>query len=153
MGALEAIEPLLYVPYLWRGRDPAIGLDCWGASWNGLRMGFGVQRPIHMVDDEALDPKREIVQIATSEKRSGRWINIPCDVQPFRPSQKPRPGDVLVLRIRKYPVHMCLVVHGRLMLQTQDGELSRLVDYARDPMNQYLYRIIEHWRPIELHDG
>ena len=146
----QYIAPCLDVPYVWRGRTPDEGLDCWGAVRLGLKLGWGIERSSYAVDVSALDPSDAIETMADGERQSGQWSELPCAVQPFRPSGPPQGGDVFVVRSGVLPLHLCLVVDRRYILHTQRGEYSRLIDWRRDPIGQWLYRIIEHWRPIEL---
>lgn len=149
---IQAIQPCLDVPYRWRGRTPEEGLDCWGATRHGLWLGWKIFRASYAVDVGTLDPTDAIQRVARRERTSGLWLPLPCEIQPFRPSEPTRGGDVLVLRVRDHPVHMCLMVDSRKMIQTAPDEYSRLVDWERDSFGQLVYRIIEHWRPIELCD-
>ena len=79
------LRDLIGIPFLQNGRDPAVGLDCWGLCREALRR-FGRDVPDfpHAVYDAL-----EIDAQAATEARTGRWERI----------DQPEPGCVAAMAV------------------------------------------------------
>lgn len=82
-----ALEDLLAVPYAFGGRDPAVGLDCWGMVIEvRRRLGYATWDPWHPISDQ-----EEIPQAAAAvvQMFADRWERVTL--------RDAEAGDVLVL--------------------------------------------------------
>lgn len=85
---------LIGTPYLWGGRDPSEGLDCWGL--------VRAVRP--EVPDYAAADAREAARVMA--EHAPDWL----------PADPPAPGDVLLLGTRR--PHHCGILTERGVLHT-----------------------------------
>ena len=106
------------VPYLSNGRNPAIGLDCWGLVRHAsLVLGSGSTVPDYTGYLDSTDTS----QTAALFQERHKWQSIPKGEE--------REGDVLLLRLAGHPVHAGIVVAPHSMLHTLQGRNSCLERY------------------------
>lgn len=111
------------IPYVEAGRDPAVGLDCWGLLVHVMRDQFGVPVPWYMdVKWRGRDGAKALGDFMVAESsiwtpvwvKSSRNEPLPADVDA-------RPGDGLLIRMDGVPTHVGVVAQNPWFLHTEVG--------------------------------
>ena len=79
---------LIGIPFVDQGRDPKIGLDCYGLAKEVFRW-HGIDLPEYWISCKDVS---RINQTAEEEKKSGRWIQL----------EKPRVPCLIYLRFNEF---------------------------------------------------
>lgn len=108
MTALHA--DMIGIPYVNRGRDPAVGLDCWGLLRHFYKSHFDIALPSYA--DEYEDADDRITTVAA--------LNRHVD-SVWRPVDVPLFGDGIRLKILGDPCHVAVYIGQGRMLHTQVG--------------------------------
>ncbi|WP_421792744.1 NlpC/P60 family protein [Hyphobacterium sp.] len=120
----------LGVPYLWRGRAPDPGWDCWGMIRFCHDRHFGFLSPdrsdLYSARADAL-PRREKFKLQAQLLREyrGEWQKIEAPIM----------GAVLLLKVDDLPVHVGLSLGDRTFLhvtKTQSTHVATLGDGVWD---------------------
>lgn len=117
-------EQYVGLPYRARGRDRQ-GIDCWGLVRLVLREQFGTDVPEYAGHYWTRELTPAVAEKIAEE--SARWEAVPAGME--------RAGDVVLLRLRGYPIHVGIVVAPGEMLHAHDG-----ADAARESYHAL------HWR-------
>jgi len=120
----EWAEPYVGLPYKAGGRDRS-GLDCWGLVLLVLRERFGIDVPVYGGVTWSVATSADVAR-KIEQERAG-WAQIDAGQE--------RPGDVILMRLRGYPIHVGVVLGDGMMLHAHDG-----ADVTREP-----YQSV-HWR-------
>ena len=88
------------IPYLFRGRDRAGGLDCWGLTRLIMREEFGIVLPSYDTDYHHIRRAGEMHEVVVREKLN--W-------SPIAPGDE-QAGDVILLRMQGEPIHTGIVI-------------------------------------------
>jgi cell wall-associated NlpC family hydrolase len=112
---------LIGTPFVWGGRDPAHGLDCWGLV---LQLVPGL--PDYSAADQA--GAQHMMTTLRAE---------------YRRVESPQPGDVLILGIGKRPHHAGVLVEPNLVVHA-----SRPLGTVAQPLGlvKQSYPLIEAYR-------
>lgn len=105
------IQALVGIPFINKGRDPKIGLDCWGLAKHASKTLFGIIIPSY--SDKYEFSNGDDASQALINNKGFPWGKVPSD--------KIRPGDLLECRILDKPWHVGILVAPGLMLHTQEG--------------------------------
>jgi cell wall-associated NlpC family hydrolase len=100
-----AVGPLIGVPFVHRGRDPAIGLDCWGLVLVVYRQAFAIELP-DFPDADGSRANRAHAAMLIREQ-SQLWLTVTPGTED--------PADVIVLERFRRPLHVGLVLGERRM--------------------------------------
>lgn len=132
----ELLASLVGIPYVSTGRNPAVGLDCWGLVVHASAVLFQRELPDYRGYANACDHEQTTVLF---EERS-KWQRIAKGDE--------IPGDVLLLRLAGHPVHAGLVVGDNLMLHTLTGRNATLERY--DSLSPWYHRWegVYRWQTI-----
>ena len=101
------------------------GLDCWGLVLLVLRERFGIDVPVYSGVTWSVATSADVAR-KIEQERVG-WTQIDAGQE--------RPGDVILMRLRGYPIHVGIVLGDGMMLHAHDG-----ADVTREP-----YQSV-HWR-------
>lgn len=105
------INDFIGIPFLEGGRDPSVGLDCWGLVQSASAGLHGIELPSYAGCYTTPLDYDELKRLIDGEKSA--W-------QPI-PKGEERPGDVALLRVRGRPVHVGLVTRPGHMLHVEAG--------------------------------
>ena len=117
-------------PFVEHGRDYD-GWDCWGCVLCAYRDVLGIELPSYSREDyrRAL-PGTRLAELVDRERRA-MWRAVP----------EPAPGDVVVLKIKRYPVHCGVVLGGGQMIHAHHGTDTTVERYGgliwRDRLDDY----------------
>ncbi len=95
------------IPYVDNGRDEK-GVDCWGLTRLFYKKEFGISLPSYT--EEYTSPKEKLEVSNAIKKHKIDWIEIPAGEELF--------GDVIILRLAGYPLHIGIVISSEMMLHT-----------------------------------
>ncbi len=116
---LAAARSWIGTPFVHQGRLKGVGVDCVGLL-------VGVGRELGMVaPDFDVEPYPRIPDGVTLLGRAGLHLT------PAEPGAPLQPGDIVVVRFRKYPQHFGIVgehVHGGLSIVHADALSDRCVE-------------------------
>lgn len=107
------------VPYITNGRDPAVGLDCWGVVVVASKVLYGRDVPDYSLYRDSTDQK----EIAPLFDARVNWQSIP--------KGRELPGDVIVVRIGGYPLHAGLCTGMGMMMHSLNGRNCCMESYER----------------------
>lgn len=133
MAASSSFSDLVGIPFRRRGRDPKIGLDCWGL------FRLAMERFDNKMPDFDVDPMSivEISEIGAKERTSGRWEKI----------EKPEPGCAVAMSLHpdmpEVIQHVGVCVDKRRFIHTlvKTGSIvSRVNDHLGGPKIRGFYR-------------
>ena len=138
------VDGYIGIPFVLGGRERT-GLDCWGLVRLVLREQFQVDVPSGNATDHAeLAPNdrwRELSAelLAERDAASANWLNVARGAE--------RAGDVLLIRMRGYPLHVAIVIAPSWMLHIEEGIDSVVEDYRS---RRWCQRITEIYRHAKL---
>ncbi len=115
---IELLPKLIGIPYLSGGRNPAVGLDCWGIVRTASKELFDHEVPDYSGYVDSTDPDQTLHLF---ENRRA-W-------QVITPGQE-QPGDVVILRVIGYPVHAGLMLERGCFIHSIRGRNSCLERYT-----------------------
>jgi cell wall-associated NlpC family hydrolase len=122
---------ILRAPYVEGGRDPSVGLDCWGLVRIIYARSFAIDLPSYVGEYDVRE-KKETEKLIFRE--ASHWTHVEY---PFR-------GDIVLLRILGHPVHVGVFVDPDYMLHTRRGAGVRLESLRKwRPRIEGFYR----WSP------
>lgn len=117
------------IPFDTGGRDKSIGLDCWGLVRVVLEEQFDIHLPkfegIHFSCTDGHSQLSALEQYVVAERREM------CIRGSFHEVPYPALGDVIVMRVYGFPLHMGLVVDPEHMLVTRSGMTSSIDRFSR----------------------
>jgi cell wall-associated NlpC family hydrolase len=98
---MQAVWAVRYIgiPFADHGRDPAIGLDCWGLLRTVYQNEFRIDLP--SLDEAYLSSTDRATVAAVIEQTRAAWRPIPPEATHF--------GDVALIRIGRHPLHVGVV--------------------------------------------
>lgn len=123
------------IPYLDRGRDPSVGLDCWGLVCCWYARELGVQLP-SLLDAPSYGTDRAALP-ALIARQAQAWTRV----------EAPSRHDVVVLRLAERPFHVgvCLGrMNGALQLLHTCARLGSVCCDLRSP--QWAPRVEGYYR-------
>lgn len=124
------VEAYIGIPFVEFGRD-AKGCDCWGLVRLALGEQFGVNNlPMHTQGYRDTGKDRAGCA-ATCAAEAASWIDVCHGGRPDFGGigRLERPGDVVMLRMMRFPMHVGLVVARGWMLHVMDGIDSTIERY------------------------
>lgn len=132
----EVISRLIGVPYLDKGRDAEIGLDCWGVVRAALSAD-GIEIPSYVGAYASAEEVREVA--ALIERESATWVRVPRHEAAL--------GDVvrLWIRHREAPSHVGVYLGGGKMLHTRRS-CGACVEDLTLPL--WAPRVVDFWRHV-----
>lgn len=98
------------LPYTDRGRTRS-GVDCWGLVRLVYAEQFGLILPSYDADYDHSDDVRRVGTLILREQQSWRHIE----------KGKELPGDVIVMKLKRLPYHVGIVLGGGYMLHIERG--------------------------------
>lgn len=101
------------IPYLDKGRDPTIGLDCWGLSRYVYSEEFNIQLPDFSGEYTGDDTKR-ISELISIHKES--WEKV----------EEPKPGHLILFRILGEDIHVGIYIGNNKFLHSIEGQYSAI---------------------------
>lgn len=109
------MDQLIGIPYLEKGRDPTVGLDCWGLFREFYARFMGIYLPSYEATyQHALD--HAAMCAAIDADLPSAWLRVTDPVF----------GDGVRLRIDGNPCHVAVYVGNGQMLHTQTGHDSAI---------------------------
>lgn len=108
------------IPYLDRGQDPLIGLDCWGLVRLFYACEFCIGLPPIDQTWESGHSRAEVGQAVTAEA-AARW----------RAVETPEHGDVAILKLAEMPFHCGIVLDGALLLHSLNAGQASVIEPLR----------------------
>jgi probable lipoprotein NlpC len=98
------------IPYVDNGRDEK-GCDCWGLARLFYRNEFSIELPSYLGEYASAEEKKEVS--ATINRHKGEWEKVEDGEEKF--------GDIIILRLAGYPLHIGIVLENKRMLHTLKG--------------------------------
>lgn len=108
------------IPYVDRGRDPAVGLDCWGLVCLVYRDLKAIELPSLLEDYATADDHDGVTALVMQQ--SANWARF----------QHPQPLDLVTLNVAGRPWHVGVVLDERHFLHTMQG-LGSIIDRHDSP--------------------
>ena len=139
----EWVANYIGIPFYLGGRG-LNGADCWGLVRLVMTNQFGIKLPSHSTTYEELDPTElwaTLSHLLVAEKNAHpeTWkpiiLNEICS------------GDLLLIRMRGYAVHVAIVVANGWMLHTEEG-LDSVCEQFRG--SRWQHRILGAYRHVRL---
>lgn len=126
------------------------GLDCWGLVRFVLLREFGVEVK-ELEDMTWADHSNDRSLAEAVEREAAQW----AEVWRMRsgdavPQELTRPGDVLLIRLSGYPVHVGVVAQAPWFIHTEEAHDSALADMGE---LRHVRRIIGVYRHERLNEG
>lgn len=127
------IKEYIGIPYESCGRKRE-GADCWGLVRMILRERFDIEVPMYneYTDSEDFSSSERVIKDKTE---SGEWDQVSFE--------NARAGDVVVLRVRGYPIHVGLYLGKGRMIHIL-RKIKSVVEDLRTP--QWKFRVIGYYR-------
>jgi len=98
------------IPFKPHGRDRD-GVDCWGLVWLIYKERFEILLPSFTEEYDTVNDGILLGELTTSQR----------DIMPWREVEHEQIGDVVLLRLFGFPMHVGLVVSKRLMINVRVG--------------------------------
>lgn len=134
MTALPAwVADYVGLPFKEKGRDRS-GVDCWGLVRLVLAERFGIEVPSY-VEEYGSTKERETIGAVIAREVQPPWVEV-------LPGQE-RPGDVVLMRRGRHPIHVGLVVAPGRMLHVEEGIEACVEDYRGLAWSR---RVVGIWR-------
>lgn len=109
--ALESLAAdLIGTPFVHRGRDPAVGLDCYGLVIVLYRLRWSIDLPHYATDGSRRHAAEAARMIAADAAQS--WSQVAAGQE--------RAGDVVVIRRLGLPLHLGIVLRPGLMAHADE---------------------------------
>lgn len=108
------------IPYLDRGRDPAVGLDCWGLPMLFYRRLMGIELPSLLDGYGSADDHAGVTAL----------VRLQCAGWTRR--ERPVFGSLVTLNIAGKPWHVGICLDERHMLHTME-DLGSIIDRFDSP--------------------
>lgn len=118
-----------------RGRGPKF--DCWGLVKEVFKAQFHVEVPSYVLNYDGSDEEKQIGPLIDQECLN--WLLIPAGQQQL--------GDVIVIRILRYPCHVGIVLDSEKFLHIIEGTNACVARYTDPTWNK---RIIGFYRHKEM---
>lgn len=119
------------IPYLDRGRDPAVGLDCWGLPRLFYAREKGIELPSLLESYDTASDHRAVTALVVAQARGWRRVVIP------------EWADLVTLNVAGRPWHVGVVLDERHFLHTMEG-LGSIIDRLDSP--RWSSRVEGFWR-------
>lgn len=117
----EWTNDYIRIPFLERGRDRAVGVDCWGLVRLVYADRLGVELPT-LTGYSDLKDRISIAQIIGEESAS--WWSVAPGFE--------RIYDVAVFKMVGRPMHVGIVVKPGVMLHSEQGKGTHISEYSKD---------------------
>lgn len=124
------------IPYVDRGRDPAVGLDCWGLPRHFYDVVKGIDLPSLL--DGYRSAKDHAAVTALVMQESAGWAE----------TSTPVFGDLVTLRVAGRPWHVGIWLDDRHFLHTLEG-VGSCIGRLDSPL--WVQRIDKFWRYERAH--
>jgi cell wall-associated NlpC family hydrolase len=121
------------LPFHSGGRDKK-GLDCWGLIRLVYKEQFDIDLPIYDGLDGEKSEAREIATCINEHK--SEWL----EVEPG----KEKEGDIIILRINGWPMHIGFVVTKGSMLHIMKGMNAVLEKYTSPKWEKRIFAFVRH---------
>lgn len=108
------ISTLIGIPYLNKGRDQSIGLDCWGLLREFYFQHFNIELPSY--DDQYQDAFDKQSTESVIQNNYSDWVLV----------NNPQFGDAILCRLAGHPCHVGVYLGEGKMLHTQSGHDSAI---------------------------
>jgi len=108
------ISTLIGIPYISKGRDKSIGLDCWGLLREFYFQQFNLQLPSYA--DQYQDSFDKASTELAIQSNYSDWVLI----------DTPQFGDAILCRLAGHPCHVGVYLGESKMLHTQSGHDSAI---------------------------
>lgn len=99
------------IPYLFRGRDRATGLDCWGLTRLIMREEYCIALPSYDTEYQHIRRPGEMHDVVIREKQS--WTQVPAGQEVA--------GDLILLRMQGEPIHVGVVIGDGRFIHVHSG--------------------------------
>ena len=93
------VRPLLGTPWVWRGRSPETGWDCWGLFRWCVQQQSGIALPDWLAETDGVDPADREARMSLQERCIRR------DLPRFEKLARPEIGAGVLLFIGRRPIH------------------------------------------------
>lgn len=121
------------IPYLSNGRTKE-GVDCWGLACLFYQHEFSILLPSYTDEYSSAEERKEVS--AAINKHRGSWEEIPCGEESF--------GDIIILRLMGYPLHIGLVIAPQTMLHTLKGCGTIIERYDSRMWKNRIFGFVRH---------
>lgn len=122
------------IPYADKGRDPAIGLDCWGLVALVMRELRGVELPSYA--EQYVTAADRVAMASLIAGRLDTWSMIlPGQEQAF---------DGVLMREGRFPRHIGIVTSPGQLLHVSQGFTSRIERYRSGPLAARVFGFYRH---------
>ncbi len=119
------------IPYVDRGRDPEVGLDCWGLPLCFYREVLGVELPTLLDHYKTACDYAAVSELVLAERRG--WTEVRWPVY----------GDLVTLKVHGMPWHVGIILDQRHFLHTL-RDVGSCVARLDSPM--WIKRIDSYWK-------
>ena len=120
------------IPYVNQGRDPALGLDCWGLPMWWYARQYGIELPSLLDGYTSANDREQVAHLVSLQSQQWRRV------------EAPHQGDLVTLKHKRgTPWHVGIYLHGQRMLHTADG-IGSCIEFLQTP--RWANRIDSYWR-------
>ena len=102
--------PYIGIPYADRGRDPAIGLDCWGLVRHVLHDEMQADLPSYDIYSSSDEITETAAIVEENRNNPAQWFEVTLDIA--------KSFDVILFAIKGHPCHVGVVARRPFMLHT-----------------------------------
>jgi cell wall-associated NlpC family hydrolase len=121
------------LPFCSGGREKT-GLDCWGLIRLVYQEQFNIELPIYKGMDGEKSEAREIA--ACVHEHISEWIEVERGHE--------QEGDIIILRINGWPMHIGVIVKKDFMLHIMKGMNVVMEKYTSPMWNKRIFGIVRH---------
>ncbi len=121
------------VPYVDNGRGEK-GVDCWGLACLFYQKELNIALPSYSGEYSSAEEKREVSTLINQHR--GSWIQVPCGEERF--------GDIVILRLQGYPLHIGIVLDEKKMLHTLKGCGTTIESYESRIWKNRIFGFVRH---------
>lgn len=107
------------IPYADKGRNPRVGLDCWGLVMLVQREVFGREVPGYLELYKSAEDSQSVSDAMRAHFKD--WDQV----------WPPQPGDVLIFRVANDPWHAGIHIGDNMMLHTMTDQDSCIEAFDR----------------------
>jgi len=115
-GLSVDLKSYIGIPYKDKGRDRE-GLDCWGLLRLVYREQLGIELPSYADGYSTAEDQADVARLILDVRDRVP----PGDVRPWRPVEKEKGGDAVLIRIAGEPMHVGVVVKPGEMIHVMRG--------------------------------
>jgi cell wall-associated NlpC family hydrolase len=128
------------IPYVNNGRNEH-GVDCWGLVRLFYRKEFSIILPSYTEDYSS--PEERIEVSNAIKKHKVDWTEIPQGEEAF--------GDVIILRLAGYPLHIGVVISTGIMLHTLKKVGTCTEEYTSSKWKNRIFGFVRHKERMNEH--